>query len=90
MFFHKMLDYGGEDRTFFKPHKQVKLLLYVKTSGKDQPQSCDYFSIVFGLLDSASETTSVNTVENTKVIYCVVVLSTSRARRCNNTFNFFM
>lgn len=61
-----MFEYGWEDPTFFKPHKQVKFLLNVETSGKSQPWSCDYFSIVMGLF--ASETTSVDTVQNTKVI----------------------
>lgn len=76
MFFPKTFKYGGEGPTFFKCPKQVKFLLYVETSSTSQPWSWDYFSLVIGLF-SASETTSVNAVQNTKAIYHLVVLSTS-------------
>lgn len=76
MFFHRTFKYGGDGPTFFKPHKQGKFLIWVETSGRSQPWSWVYFSLVIGL-SSASETTSVNTVQNTKVIYHLLVLSTS-------------
>lgn len=69
MFDVRYLHMGEKILPLFKPHKQVKFLLYVETSGKSQPWSCDYFSIVIKLFDSAPETTSVNTVQSSRVIH---------------------